>query len=100
MPELIIISLILALILFILGVILFVKYFPWKIQKPIYMAIVIDTTDYKTYDAVIQILSTYNLMDARYSENEDVIRMDIGVSKEDYQPILKSVSTLQNLEVI
>lgn len=101
MSDTSLLALILALLLFISGTVLFVRYFPWRIKlKPLYMTVVLDAADYKSYDAVIQILSNYDLMDADYFDNGDIVRLQIGVEKSDYEPVFKSISAMQNVEVI
>lgn len=101
MSDTILLALILALLLFISGTVLFVRYFPWPVKlKPLYMTVVVDVDDYKSYDAVIQILSNYDLISADYMENEEVIRLLLGVNSPDYALIFKSLSTLQTVEVI
>lgn len=100
MSDISILAFFVAMLLFIVGAVIFVRYFPWKRPEPLYLTIIIDSNDYKTYDAFMQILKNYDLMDAQYEENTDVIRMIIAVEKEDYESFYKSIRTLQNAEVI
>lgn len=101
MSDISTLSLYLAILFFVIGVILFLRYFPWKRKEiPLYMTIVFDAMDYKTYDAIMQIISSHDLMDASYDEGEDTSRIQIGIPKDSYESIYKSLRTLQTVEVI
>lgn len=96
-----ILTLYLAIMLFIVGGVVCIRYFPWrKKYKPVYLTIIIDANDHKTYNAFMQFLSNYDLLDARYMERNTIIRIEVAVRKEDYEPFYKSLQTLKNIEVI
>lgn len=100
MSDLSQLALVISILLFVCGVILFIRYFPWKKQKPLYMKLVFDVNDFASFDAIMQIISTYDLIGANYEEKEDVSLITLGVLKKDYQPIFKSIRALPNVEVI
>lgn len=100
MNDIILLALILAFLLFSVGVILFIRYFPWKKFKPLYMKIVFDVDDYATFDAIMNIISAYDLCDGEYDEGRDTSFITIAVDKEAYSSIYKSLKALPNVEVI
>lgn len=91
-----------AVLFFVVGILLFVRYFPWpkKVVKPLYMKVVFDVSDHAAFNAIMAVISSYDLVDAVYEETDDVAYAMIGVVKEDYQPIYKSLIAIQNVEVI
>lgn len=92
--------LILAVLLFVIGVLLFVRFFPWKKERPLYMKVVFDVSDYQTFDAIMKIISAYDLMDGEYEEGHDTSYITLGVPKDLYESIYTSIRALPNVEVI
>lgn len=93
-------SLILAVLLFAIGILLFVRFFPWRKERPLYMKIVLDANDQEGFKSFMSIISSYDLMDAKYNENEQCVWIDLGVSKEDYESIFNALRLIPNIEVI
>lgn len=92
--------LILAILLFAIGALLFIRFFPWRKERPLYMKAVFDVSDYQTFDAIMKIISAYDLMDGEYEEGHDTSYITLGVPKELYEPIYTSINALPNVEVI
>ena len=96
------ISLLIALILFAVGVALLVYFYRvmHKPHRPLYMKIVFDVNDQKAFNAVMGVISAYDLLDADYGESEDAAFATVGVVRDDYIPILRSLQAIPNVEVI
>ena len=94
-------SLILAVLMFSIGVLLFVRFFPWRIKETfLKMVIVLDVDNFNAFNAIMAILDKYDLVDANYAEDETTSRITIAIPKESYEPIFHSISVLPNVEVI
>lgn len=100
MNDLITLASALAVLLFAIGSLLFLRFFPWKKEQPLYMKIVLDVSDQVGFNSLMSIITSYVLMDADYAENEDCIFVTLGVHKEDYTPIFNAIRTIPNIEVI
>lgn len=102
MSDLSLLALIISILFFTCGIVLFVRFFPWKIRKPqvLFMKVVFDVNDYASFDAIMQIISSYDLIGADYHENEDVSFITLDIPKEEYESLYKSLRTLTNVEVI
>lgn len=100
MSEQTILALLLSILLFSLGVYLLIKNFPRKAERPLHMKAVFDVEDNDSFRAIMAIISSYDLMYASYEEDETTSSVILGIQKEDYEPIFRSLKTLPNVEVI
>lgn len=100
MSDLSVLALTIAILLFIIGSIIFIIYFPWRKPRPLYMKIVFDSKDYYSFDAVTRVLFSHDLIAAKYEEKEDVSIIIIGAPKKVYQTVYNSIRALPNVEVI
>lgn len=100
MPDISNFFLVVAILLFVIGVLIFVRFFPWRKQRPLYMKVVFDVSDYQSFNAIMKIISAYDLMDGEYEEGHDTSHITLGVPKDLYESIYNSIRALPNVEVI
>lgn len=64
------------------------------------MKVVFDIDDQAAFFAIMSVISAYDLLDAEYGENITLSYSILGVRKDDYAPILRSLQAIPNVEVI
>lgn len=92
--------LILSILLFLVGAVVFVRFFTTRKQLVYCITVVFDVNDSTAFYTIMNNLTGYQIVDSAYKENDDCAYIRLVVSTRYYKPLYKSLKQIQNVEVL